>query len=149
MLTFERLAWLYRNWQEALSSNWQLQVKVFGNMLIITALAILCTSYLTHSWPFGSPGARSPQEKAIKAALDSTSSKNSHTAPSSPAVPRTSVEPNIHVAPGSLAAPNTSTAPNTLNGIQLCPDPDGDGYLIPCKATIPISKFNVPLGSQP
>src|SRR5947208_14048998 len=44
----------------ALSSNWQLQVKVFGYMLIIAALAILSTSYLTHSWPFGSLGARFP-----------------------------------------------------------------------------------------
>jgi len=136
MLTFERLAWLYQNWQEALSSNWQLQVKVFGYMLIIAALAILCTSYLTHSWPFGSLGARSPQEKAVKAALDSTSLQNSDAAPSSPAVP--TAKPSIHVAPSSLATPNT------LNGIRLCPDPDGDGYLVPCRESFPIDKFSFP-----
>jgi hypothetical protein len=132
MLTLERLVWLYRNWQEALSSSWQLQVKVFGYMLIITALAILCTSYLTHSWPFGSPGARLPQEKAVKAALDSTSSQNSN------AIPSTSAEPHIHIAP------NTPSAPKTLDGMQLCPDPDGDGYLVLCRLTIPIDKFEFP-----
>ncbi len=140
MLPFEGLTWWYRSWQDAMSSSWQLQVKVFGAMLLIAALAILSTSYFTHSWPFGSPGARSFQEKAVKAALDSTLSHHSHTAPSSPVVPGTSTEPTIHVAPSSL------TVPNTLNGIQLCPDPDGDGYLIPCKKSFPIDQFSGPSG---
>src|SRR5436853_4062595 len=107
MLTFERFTWVYRSWQEALSASWQLQMKVFGTMLIMAVLALLSPSYLTHDWPFGSPGARFPQEKAVKAAPDSISSQKSHTASSSPA------------------------APNTLNGSQLCADPDGDGNLVP------------------
>jgi hypothetical protein len=49
-------------------------VKVFGYLLIITTLAILCTSYTTHSWPFGAPGAQSAQEKMIQSALGGNNS---------------------------------------------------------------------------
>lgn len=77
----ENIIWSYQTWHEALRSSWQLQVKVFANMLIITALAILCTSYVTHSWPFGSPGARTFQEKMIKSALDTNSSQHSNAGP--------------------------------------------------------------------
>jgi len=139
MLTFERFAWLYRSWQEALSASWQLQVKVFGTMLIMAALALLSPSYLTHSWPFGSPGARFPQEKAVKAAPDSISSHHSNAVPSSPVAPDTSIPSNM------------SSAPNNLKGTQLCPDPDGDGTLVPCKSTLPSnisSAPNIPAASD-
>ncbi len=120
MLPLEKLGWLYRGWQESISSNWQLQVRVFGAMLIIVALAMLSTSYLTHSWPFESPGAQSPHKKVIKTVLNSTSSQNSHAASSSPEIP------------------------NTPHGTQLCADPDGDGTLVPCKLTFPIDQFSAP-----
>lgn len=105
--TAESITWSYQNWQEALSSSWQLQVKVFANMLIITVLAVLCTSYVTHSWPFGSPGARSSQEQMIKSALDSTLLQNSNV--------------------GS----KSSARPNNPDRLQVCREA-GDGDIVPC-----------------